>query len=119
MHIDNLKVDKKYPKAFTTVSVLGEKENRQTVEINLPETEGEFTYGIEVNTRVVIEETKDAILVPKGSVYQLNSNNYVKILENGKPVEREITIGLEMNDQVEVKAGLTEGDLVILNYQDN
>ena len=119
MHIDNLKVDKKYPKAFTTVSVLGEKENRQTVEINLPETEGEFTYGIEVNTRVVIEETKDAILVPKGSVYQLNSNNYVKILENGKPVEREITIGLEMNDQVEVKLGLTEGDLVILNYQDN
>ena len=119
MHIDNLKVDKKYPKAFTTVSVLGEKENRQTVEINLPETEGEFTYGIEVNTRVVIEETKDAILVPKGSVYQLNSNNYVKILENGKPVEREITIGLEMNDQVEVKVGLSEGDLVILNYQDN
>ena len=119
IQVDNLKVDKKYPKAFTTVSVLGEKENRQTVEINLPETEGEFTYGIEVNTRVVIEETKDAILVPKGSVYQLNSNNYVKILENGKPVEREITIGLEMNDQVEVKAGLTEGDLVILNYQDN
>ena len=119
IQIDNLKVDKKYPKAFTTVSVLGEKENRQTVEINLPETEGELTYGIEVNTRVVIEETKDAILVPKGSVYQLNSNNYVKILENGKPVEREITIGLEMNDQVEVKAGLTEGDLVILNYQDN
>ena len=119
MHIDNLKVDKKYPKAFTTVSVLGEKENRQTVEINLPETEDKFSYGVEVNTRVVIEETKEAILVPKGSVYQLNSNNYVKILENGKPVEREITIGLEMNDQVEVKAGLTEGDLVILNYQDN
>ena len=119
MHIDNLKVDKKYPKAFTTVSVLGEKENRQTVEINLPETEDKFSYGVEVNTRVVIEETKVAILVPKGSVYQLNSNNYVKILENGKPVEREITIGLEMNDQIEVKSGLTEGDLVILNYQDN
>lgn len=119
MHIDNLKVDKKYPKAFTTVSVLGEKENRQTVEINLPETEDKFSYGVEVNTRVVIEETKEAILVPKGSVYQLNSNNYVKILENGKPVEREITIGLEMNDQIEVKSGLSEGDLVILNYQDN
>ena len=119
IQVDNLKVDKKYPKAFTTVSVLGEKENRQTVEINLPEAEGEFSYGVEVNTRVVIEETKEAILVPKGSVYQLNSNNYVKILENGKPVEREITIGLEMNDQIEVKSGLTEGDLVILNYQDN
>ena len=119
IQIDNLKVDKKYPKAFTTVSVLGEKENRQTVEINLPETEDKFSYGVEVNTRVVIEETKVAILVPKGSVYQLNSNNYVKILENGKPVEREITIGLEMNDQVEVKVGLSEGDLVILNYQDN
>ena len=119
IQVDNLKVDKKYPKAFTTVSVLGEKENRQTVEINLPETEDKFSYGVEVNTRVVIEETKVAILVPKGSVYQLNSNNYVKILENGKPVEREITIGLEMNDQVEVKVGLSEGDLVILNYQDN
>lgn len=119
IYVRDLKVDKKHPKAFTTMSVLGEKENRQTVEINLPETGGEFSYGVEVNTKVVIEETKEAILIPKGSIYQINSNNYVKILENGKPVEREITIGLEMNNQVEVTAGLSEGDLIILNYMDN
>lgn len=119
IHIDNLVVDKKYPKAFTTVSVLGEKENRQTVEINLSKAEGEFSYGVEVNTRVVIEENKEAILVPRGSVYQLNSNSYVKVMDNGKPVEREIKTGLEANNQVEVKEGLAEGDLVILNYQDN
>jgi hypothetical protein len=99
--------------------VLGEKENRQTVEIDLPQTEYEFSYGIEVNTRVVIEESEEAILIPKGSVYQMDSRNYVKILENGKPAEREVTIGLEMDNQVEVKSGLSTGDLVILNYQDN
>lgn len=119
IHIDDLKVGKKYPKAFTTISVLGEKENRQTVEIDLPQTEYEFSYGIEVNTRVVIEESEEAILIPKGSVYQMDSRNYVKILENGKPAEREVTIGLEMDNQVEVKSGLSKGDLVILNYQDN
>ena len=119
IHIDSLKVDKKYPKAFTTVSVLGEKENRQTVEINLPQTEDVLSYGIEVNTRVVIEEAKEALLIPKGSVYQMDSRDYVKILENGKPAEREITIGLEMDNQVEVRSGLSVGDLVILNYQDN
>jgi hypothetical protein len=49
----------------------------------------------------------------------MDSRNYVKILENGKPAEREVTIGLEMDNQVEVKSGLSKGDLVILNYQDN
>ncbi len=117
--IDGLVVNQLHPKAFETQSELGVKENRQTVEITLPGSTEKLTYGLEVDTKVMVEETRTALLIPKGAIYQQNLKKYVKVLENGKPIEREITTGIVVENNVEVKEGLTEGVLVILNYQED
>lgn len=119
INIGNLKVDRIYPKAFVTLSELGVEENRQTVEINFPESSEELAYGLEVQTKVMIEESRGALMIPVGAVYQNDSKKYVKVLEDKKPVEREIITGIEVNNNIEVKDGLIEGELVILNYQEN
>lgn len=119
IQMDGLIVEKLHPKAFETLSELGVKENRQTVEISLPESSNTLSYGLEVDTQVLVEETKKALLIPKAAIYQQNLKDYVKILEDGKPIEKEITIGIEVNNKVEVLKGLTEGTLVILNYQED
>lgn len=116
--IDDLKVDLVYPKAFVTLSELGVRENRQTIEIGLPKSADSLPYGLELNTKVMIEDTREALLVPIGAVIDKNSKEYVNVLEDGKPVEREITTGIKLKDSIEVKEGLDEGDLVILNYQE-
>jgi len=117
--IDNLKVDRVYPKAFVTLSELSVEENRQTVEIGLPNSDEILSYGLEVETKVMIEAPREALLVPVGAVYQKKSEQYVKVLEDGDLVEREIITGINVDGNIEVKDGLKEGELVILNYQED
>jgi HlyD family secretion protein len=114
----NLKVSKIYPKAFVALSELGVEENRQTVEISLPVTSDELAYGLEVETKVMIEEQRDALLIPAGAVYQNESKKFVRVLEDGEVVEREVIAGIEFDNNIVVKEGLREGELVILNYQE-
>lgn len=119
IEIDNLKVDQVHPKAFVTLSELSVEENRQTVEIGLPKSTKILSYGLEVETKVMIEEPREVLLIPVGAVFQKNSKQYVKVLEDGDLVEREIIIGIKVDSNIEVKDGLEEGELVILNYQED
>ena len=116
--ISDLRVSRVYPKAFETLSELGVRENRQSVEIILPPSVKDLDFGLQLNTRVIIEDKKDALLIPLGSVYIKDSKEYVRLLENGEPIEIEIRSGLKINDQIEVLEGLKEGQLVIINYQE-
>jgi len=115
--IEGLVVNQLYPKAFETLSELGVRENRQTVEIRIPESNEKLTYGLELETKVMVEETRSALLVPKGAIYRQDLKTYVKVIEEGKPIEKEVITGIEVDDSIEVKEGLTEGDLVVLNYE--
>ena len=119
VHIDNLKVSKVYPKAFVTLSELGVKENRLTVEIGLPKSTETLVYGLEVETKVMIEAPREVLLVPEGAVYLKNSKQYVKILKEGKLVEKEIKTGIKVDGNFEVTSGLELGEQVILNYKED
>lgn len=117
--VDGLIVEKLHPKAFETQSELGVKENRQTVELSLPNSVKDLAYGLEVDTQVMVEETRTALLIPKGAIYQQDFKKYVKVLEDDEVIEKEITTGIEVDKNIEVLEGLTEGALVILNYQED
>ncbi|MGM0396330.1 MAG: efflux RND transporter periplasmic adaptor subunit [Bacillota bacterium] len=117
--LNNLKVNRIYPKAFITISELGVEENRQTVEIGLPESSENLSFGLEVETRVIIEESKGALLIPADAVYEKNMKKYVEVLEDGKPVEREVQTGIEEDNHIEVKEGLKVGEKVLLDYRED
>lgn len=116
--IDNLKVDKVYPKAFLTLSELGVEENRQTIEIGLPSSDTILPFGLEVQTKVLLDTPRQLLLVPVGAVVEEDSMQYVEVLEDGKVVEREITTGVRIDGNIEVVTGLVEGEEVVLNYQE-
>lgn len=116
--IDNLKVEKVHPKAFIVYSELGVEENRQRVEINLPES-SDLSFGIKVETKIMIEETREVILVPEDAVYEEEMKAFVDVLVDGKALQKEVVAGTEDNGKVEIKEGLEEGDQVILKYGDS
>lgn len=118
LQIDDLRVDKVYPKAFIKLSELGVEENRQTVEIGLPEKGITLPFGLEIETKVWIEVPRQALLVPVGAVFQENSKQYVRVLVDGDPIQREITTGKKAEGNFEVVSGLAAGEQVILNYQE-
>lgn len=118
INIDNLKVDQVYPKAFVTLSELGVEENRQTVAIDLSTSGNTLAFGLELETMVMIESPREILFVPAGAVVEKNSKQYVKILLDGEPVEREIITGEAVKGNLEVLDGVEEGEQVILNYQE-
>lgn len=119
VNVDNLKINRIFPKAFITMSELGVEENRQTVEIGIHNNEGELPFGLELNTRVIIDEAEESLLIPKGAVYVKNGSKYVEVLENGEPVERKLETGIEDGNHIVVKQGLREGEEVIIKYMED
>lgn len=119
INIENLVVKQIYPKAFVSLSELGVRENRQTVSIDLPKDNNSLPFGLEIETMVVVDSDKTILLIPKGAIIEKNSKQYTEVLVNGKPVEREIETGKNLNGRVEVFSGVKEGEEVILNYQED
>jgi HlyD family secretion protein len=116
IQIEDLKVEKIHPKAFIVFSELGVEENRQRVEINLPQSNGDLSFGLKVETKIMIEESKEALFIPEDAVYEEDMKKYVDVLENGKPVQRVVVTGIEDKGRIEIKEGLEEGQKVILKY---
>lgn len=114
---ESLKVNKIYPKAFITFSELDVKENRQTIEISLPKSFEKLPYGLELKTKVVIEESKKSLMIPIEGIYKKDLKQYVKILKDGELIEKEIVTGIKVDNKIEIIEGLESGDLVIMNYQ--
>ena len=113
--IENLKVEKVHPTAFIVYSELGVEENRQRVEISLPKS-SELPFGLKVETKIMIEESKEALLISEDAVYEEDMKKYVDVLEDGKPVQREVVTGIWDNGLIEIKEGLEDGEKVILKY---
>lgn len=118
IEIDNLQVQKVHPKSFIVYSELGVEENRQRVEINLPKSNAELPFGLKVETRVMVEEPKEALFIPLDAVYEKDLKKYVEVLQDKKPVEKEVKTGIEDLNNIEIKEGLEEGEKVILNYEE-
>jgi multidrug efflux pump subunit AcrA (membrane-fusion protein) len=47
-------------------------------------------------------------------VSEEDGKKVVKVLEAGKPVAREVTVGRSSGDRTEIKSGLKEGESVVL-----
>lgn len=119
IYLDDLKVDQVYPKAFVSLSELGVEENRQTVAIDISTSGDTLPFGLEVQTKVMLESPRDMLFVPTGAVLEKNAKQYVQVLVDGQPIEREIITGNVVNGNLEVLEGVQENELVILNYQED
>lgn len=114
--IDELKgkVDKIYPKAFSKVSDLGIEQKRVRIEVSVPETSN-LRIGYEVDTKFRLWTRTDILVVPDNTVFDMDNSKYVFLVEDDIAVLREIEIGLEGEDFIEIRSGLKEGDKIIVS----
>jgi HlyD family secretion protein len=65
---------------------------------------------------VVIEAAKkeNVLRVPRGAVKNNNGNKVVKILKGNNVEERQVEVGLEGSDYVEIISGVSEGEEIII-----
>lgn len=110
-----LKINRIYPKAKASVSELGVEQKRVRIEADL-EDAVVFKIGAEVDVTIVLEEKKDVLLVDRDAVYEKNQKEYVTVIEGGKEIEKEVTTGLKNDEYAEVTSGLSENEVVLIEY---
>ena len=61
-----------------------------------------------------------AVVVPIESIIDLNSDQpYIFVIESGKALRKDIQIGIATDSKVEILAGLTAGEEVVIRGQSN
>lgn len=72
----------------------------------------QFRLGMTGDVTFVTTSKENALLVPLSFVTSKAGKRYMKIKENNKIVEKEVTTGLENDTDIEILSGITEGTVV-------
>lgn len=64
-----------------------------------------------------LEELQDVLAIPSKAIKKENGNSFVMLKEGEKIIKRQITTGRESGDMVEVRSGLSQGDLILVPGQ--
>lgn len=68
--------------------------------------------GNSAELRIIINEVKDKLVIPKSTIKKLDDENIVYLYKDGIVTERKITTGLTVGENTEVIEGLVEGDKI-------
>jgi len=70
------------------------------------------------NVSIFLESREDVLVVTASSVKKSGGVNFVYVMENGKPIRREVKIGWKQGRFLEITEGLNEGDEVLEDQGD-
>jgi RND family efflux transporter MFP subunit len=91
---------------------------RAQVEIHASIDKETFRAGMAATAQIQLDSRQETLWVPSTAVISTEGTAYVYLFSAGKALQREVAIGAELNGDVEIKNGLAEGDLVILDNLD-
>lgn len=74
----------------------------------------ELLPNTNVDVKILVRESKNAVVVPRGAVRDDNGQRYVYVFNDGVVKRRNVTLGVSNASNYEVLSGLSEGDRVAL-----
>ena len=83
-------------------------------EVDVPNPEGHYKPGMYAFVRLILEEEKNALVVPVQAVSAGDKPTVFVLNQEGVIEQRPVTLGLRTPDKVQIREGLAEGDLVIV-----
>ncbi|SET94920.1 efflux RND transporter periplasmic adaptor subunit [Lacrimispora sphenoides] len=103
-----------YDYAAKGTSALGMDEYRVHVKIDMDEnTELEGKEGYGANIRFTLYQGEHKLVIPSSAVFQLDDQNYVFVIKNGKAEKLPVEVEYKTSSQAVIKEGLAEGQKVI------
>jgi HlyD family secretion protein len=109
------------PSAFTRLSALGVEEQRVSVVVDLDDPPAKWAAladGYRVEARIVVWEADDVVQVPSGAVFRRDGKWSAFAVRDGVAELRELTLGQRSGADVEVRAGLAAGEVVVVHPGD-
>lgn len=84
------------------------------IEITLVTKDDRLVVGLSGEADFVIEQKKNTLSVPREFIQTKEGKTYVYILDNNKPVMREVITGLSTISQTEIISGIEENQELVL-----
>jgi RND family efflux transporter MFP subunit len=89
-------------------------------EVDVPNADLTLSPGMYAETTIQLQQKNDALTLPAQAVVQNGEQSYVLALDATNHVEkRNVTLGIQTANRVEIASGLREGDRVIASGQAN
>jgi multidrug efflux pump subunit AcrA (membrane-fusion protein) len=98
-----------YPKAVLKENVVFYNVMVKSLKPSSVELRPEMTANVSIS----LESREGVLVVPASSVKKTGGINFVYVMENGKPVRREVKIGWKQGRFLEITEGLKVGDEVL------
>ncbi len=103
----------------TSNAISGESRTLRT-EIMLDNPQGLLLPGMYAQARLNTPEAQPALLIPGDTILVRGGAQVVACLPDGKTVRlRQVTLGRDYGTEVEVLSGLSEGDIIVANPNDD
>jgi RND family efflux transporter MFP subunit len=84
-------------------------------EVDVPNPKLELVPGMYASASIVLDEARGALAVPIEAVDRHDNGASVVVANSAGAIEiRDVTLGLETADRIEVRSGLSENDLVVV-----
>ena len=97
------------------VPVTAPDSERKAVKIEVDSVPKGTRVGDAVNINLMLEEKTDVIVLPARYVSSYSARRYVRVLnEEGVPEERDVKLGIQSNNQVEIVSGLEAGEVIVI-----
>ncbi len=116
--------DKKFTGVVTEVANIGEQRPGADarvfeVKIQINEYDTILRPAMTTKNTIITDKIEDVLFVPIEAVHTLDTVNYVFKQSQNRVVRRQIVTGKRNENQIIIKQGLSEGDLVLLTIPDD
>lgn len=81
--------------------------------IELNETDIPMRLGFSSTAEIIADSREGVIAIPSVSIKTIDDDHYVFVVEKGKAKLRKVKLGLETQEMVEIKEGLSEDELIV------
>jgi HlyD family secretion protein len=106
------------PSGYMKISALGVEEQRVNVVADFAEPFESMGDGYRVEARIVVWEGENVLRIPSSAMFRHDGDWNVFVVENGRARQRQIDPGQRNPIEVEIRAGLKEGETVIVHPSD-
>jgi len=97
--------------------VLGNRQEARTFEVRVRFLEKGMVIkpGMSADVEIVIDKKPNAVVVPSAAIVEKNTEKFLYVVRNGRAVKSVVTTGDFNWSFTEIKTGVTEGDIVVMN----
>ena len=103
-------------KVFFIAPLASVKNNIKGFEVRgiIDSNEAGLKPGVSVSVRLTLPKASGGVAVPLTAIFENQGRKVAYVLEDGKPVRREVTVGVIDANNAEIQSGIREGEDVLL-----